>query len=205
MKLRTISCTFVCGAAMMLFAGQALSDGESAPTDNDLREAVEQAASPDKNHRNFKSVRGMYEQTIKWWRAPGSEPDESTSLADAEWILEQRFMQLQFKGKWLEKSFEAVLILGYDKAAEQYTAVWMDTLGTRTLFSRGTLDESGQAITVQGEYLDPGSGATIKTRAVMQLPDKKGETTVQVYRTTPDGTEYKFLDIVSTRKVVRGA
>ena len=205
MKLRTLLCAFVCGAVVMLFASRVVSQNDAGLSDDELRRAVEQAASLSKYHKNLKSIRGKYEQTIQWWAAPGAEPKESTCLADTEWILGGRFMMQTFEGKWLDKSFEAIGILGYDKGAGQYNSVWMDTLGTKMLLSKGTLDDSGKAITMHGEYVDPVSGQTVKTRMIMQMPDRKGETSFEMYRTTSDGTEYKFLDLISKRKIVRGA
>ena len=205
MKLCRLSSALVCTAAIMLFTGQAVAEGEAPPTDAELLQAVDQAAKTTSHHKTFKSVRGRYEQTIKWWRAPGAPADESVSLADAEWILGQRFMKLEFEGKWLGKSFQAVLLLGYDNTMQQYTAVWMDTLGTRTLMANGAVEEGGSAIAYNGEYVDPTSGGTVKFRGTLQMPDKKGGTKIEMYRTAPDGTEYKFLDADSKRKVMRGA
>ena len=205
MRLRTLLFGFVCGAVVMLFTSQVVSQSDTGLDDAGLRRAVEQASSPTKYHKNFRPVRGRYEQTVKWWAAPGAAAKESTCLSDTEWLLGARFMMQTVEGRWLDKSFQAVAILGYDRGAEQYTSVWMDTLGTKMLFSKGTYDEAAKTITMQGEYVDAISRQTIKTRMIMQLPDGKGGTSIEMYRTASDGSEYKFLDVISKRKVLRGA
>ena len=79
MKLRRLPSALVCVAAIMLFTGQAFSEGESVPTNDELLQAVDQAAKTTNHHKTFRSIRGRYEQTIKWWRAPGAPADESIS------------------------------------------------------------------------------------------------------------------------------
>jgi hypothetical protein len=109
------------------------------------------------------------------------------------------------EGRWLGSPFQGVAVLGYDNAAEEFTAVWMDNLGSNMMFSRGKADESGETITMRGQHVDIITGEPVQVTALLQMPDRKGETKFEVFRPGPDGTEFKFLEVTTMRKVTRGA
>jgi len=188
-----------------VFIGPTAALAVSSPSDNEIREAVQAAARLTDHHRSLKSVRGMYKQTIKWWRGPDTEPVEATSSSSSDWLMDMRFLRQELEGRWLEMPFRATLILGYDSAAEEYRVCWIDTLSTRMLVLNGKIDEGGNTVTFHGEYTDPTSKQMVKLRGKMQMPDRRGEATIEMYRTAPDGSEYKFLEASSERYVARGA
>jgi len=205
MKLGTLSCAFVCGAMVMLLMGDIASIGAPAEGEQELRQAVEQSARISDFHTKLKPIKGAYDQKMKWWPAPGAEPLEAESWSDTEWLMGYRFMMQKVKGKWLDMPFEGLAILGYDTSANEYNYVWFDTLGTKMLFSRGACPDPCVSITMHGEYLDALTGETVKARSVLAVPDRKGETTLELYRTTSGGDEFKFLEVASTRKLRTGA
>ena len=100
-----------------------------------------------------------------------------------------------------------MVILGYDHTSEQYTSVWMDTLGTRMFLSKGTLDESGETITMHGEYGDVITKEKVQVRIVFDVPSrgKKKGFKLEMYRPDAEGKEFKFLEAVTTKYVPRGA
>ncbi len=205
MRLRTLLCGFVCGAVTMLFTAQVASQSETDLTDQALRQAAKQAASISAFHKKIRKIKGKYDQTIKWWRAPGAVPDESNGRANTNWEVDGRFMIQRIEGRWLGSPFKGVAILGYDNATEEFTAVWMDSLGSNMMFSRGKPDELGETITLRGQHVDIITGETVQATTLLQMPDRKGETRLEMFRTGPDGAEFKFLEVATTRKVMRGA
>lgn len=207
MRLRTLLCGLVCGAVTMLFTAQVASqsEGETDLTDQALRQAANQAASISAFHKKLRKIKGRYDQTIKWWRAPGAAPDESSGWSNTDWEVDGRFLIQRIEGRWLGSPFRGVAILGYDNATEEFTAVWMDNLGSNIIFSRGKADESGETITLRGQHVDIITGEKVETTAILQMPDRKGETKLEMFRTGPDGADFKFLEVATTRKVTRGA
>lgn len=189
---------------MLCTARVASMDGPEAG-DAELREAVKQAARPGDFHRKIKKIKGKYTHTIKWWRSPDAPPEESEGRGDTEWTLDGRFMVQKISAKWLDMRFKATLILGYDNSKGQYTSVWMDTLGTDMLFSKGTLDETEETITMRGEYIDVMTHEPVQVRSVFLLPAKKRGMKLEVYRTDSGGQEFKFLEVKTERRVMRGA
>ncbi len=205
MRLRTLLCGFVCGAVTMLCTARVASMDGSGAGDAELREAVKQAARPRDFHKKIKKIKGKYTHAIKWWRSPDAAPDESEGRGDAEWTLDGRFMVQKIHAKWLDMPFKAMVVLGYDNATGQYTSVWMDTLGTKMMFSKGTLDEAGETITMQGEYVDVMTGEPVQVRSVFLLPARKRNMKLEMYRTDTGGEEFKFLEVNTERRVMRGA
>ncbi|UCE60366.1 MAG: DUF1579 family protein [Phycisphaerales bacterium] len=205
MKRYTLLGGLVCGTVLMVLTGQAKAQTASGASDDEIRSAIQQAGKLSEFHKQLRPVRGNYKQTIRWWRAPDTEPGEFETRGAAEWILERRFLRLTLHGRWLDLTFEGKLFLGYDNGREECTAVWFDSLGTRTFYVSGKPNEAGTEITFKGEYVDAVSGQPVKVRAKMDMPNKKGETKLNMYRTGPDGNEYKFFEISSERFVARGA
>lgn len=204
MKLHKLLGAFACGAVTMLFTAQVVSMTDPGVDDQALREAFKQANHRTEFDKKIKLYRGKYEHNFKWWRSPGTAPHESMLRGGTEWVLDSRFMIQRMKGRWLDKSFEAMVILGYDHTNEQYSSVWMDTLGTRMLLSNGTLDESGDTITMRGEYGDAITREKVQVRIVFDVPSrsKKGFK-LEMYRTDANGKEFKFLEAITTRYVQR--
>ena len=189
----------------MLFTAQVASQSETDLTDQALRQAAKQAASISVFHKKIRKIKGKYDEAIKWWRAPGAAPDESSAWANTDWEVEGRFMIQRIEGRWLGSPFKGIAILGYDNATEEFTAVWMDNLGSNMMFSRGKAYESCETITMRGQHLDIITGETVQATTLLQMPDRKGETKLEMFRTGPDGADFKFLEVASTRKVMRGA
>lgn len=206
MKLRTLLGAFACGAVTMLFTTQVVSMTDTSVDDQALREAFKQANRRTDFDKKIRLYRGKYDHNFKWWKSAGTPPHESMLRGDTEWVLDSRFVIQRMKGKWLDRSFEAMVVLGYDHTSEQYTSVWMDTLGTRMLVSKGTLDESGDTITMRGEYGDVITREKVQVRIVFDVPSRrKTEFKLEMFRTDSDGKEVKFLEAITTRYVPRGA
>ncbi len=200
MRLRTLLCGFICGVLTVLFATSAASMNNSGVPDEDLRQAVKQAGQRGDSNKKIRNIRRQYTHAIKWWRSSGATPNESQGRADTEWILEDRFVIQRITGTWLDMPFKAMVILGYDNTAEQYTSFWMDTLANRMLFSTGKLDESGETITMHGEYVDVITRESVKVRSVFQVPTRQRAPKLEMYRTDSKGEEFKFLEVSSERR-----
>ena len=199
MKLRTLFCGLACGVATLLLTTSVASMNNAGGGDEELRQALRQAGKRTEFHEKLRHIRGKYAHSVKWWRAPGATAIESEGKGTTEWAFDGRFVTQQIKGKWMNLSFEAEIIVGYDNAAERYTAVWMDSLTNRTLFCTGKLDESGETITMHGEYVDVITREPVKVRSVFEVPSRQKKPRIEMYRTNSEGEEFKFLEVSSER------
>ena len=205
MKFRTLILGIALGATTMLFTSSVVSMNLSMDSDDDLRHAFKQAGGQNEFLRKLKPLRGKYVQDLKWWRSADAESVALQGRTETKWFMDSRFVKQKFKSKWLGMTFEATLILGYDGIAQHYTSVWMDTLGSRMIFSTGKLDESGETITLIGEYTDALTREPVTVRTVMQVPSKKENTKIEMFRKGADGKEYKCLEVTNARFIPRGA
>ena len=201
MRLRTLFCGFICGALTVLIATSVASMNDSGASDEDLRQAVKQAGQRGDSYQKIRHIRRQYAHAIKWWSSSGANPNESQARSETEWILDDRFVTQRITGTWLDIPFKATVILGYDNVAERYTAFWMDTLANRMLFSTGKLDESGETITMHGEYADVITRESVKVRSVFQVPTRQRAPKLEMYRTDSKGKEFKFLEVTSERRI----
>lgn len=202
MKLRTLLCGFVCGAMTMLLTTSVASMTQTSKTNNEIRQAIRKVRKRVESDKKIKHFRGKYTHTIKWWRDYGSAVDESTAQGDTEWVLNSRVVIQHIKGRWLDLSYEAILTLSYDSAGEQYHLFWVDSLANRSIHSTGKLDESGNTITLSGEYVDAMTRETVQVRTVLGVPTRKQMPKLEMYRTDADGKEFKFMEVITERRVI---
>ncbi len=199
----------ICGSMFVavLLSGVAVSSKAEGPgmTDRQLVEALRRAAAPTDMHKVFKTIKGKYDQAIKWSAAPDSEPRTATARCEADRPLGSTFVEVTASGKWLDFEFEGRGAMGYDSGAQEYVIVWMDTLSTRILVCRGTIDEATGAISLFGEYYDTIASKMREIKIVMTILDKKGAANLKVYDITPGSPQFMFLEIDSSRHESRAA
>ena len=203
MRLRTLIFGFVCGAATMLFTASGASMMASGDGDEALRQAIKQAGRRGKAQKVLKHVKGQYMHTIKWWSGDGATPIESEARAKTEWLVSNSVFMQRLSGVWMDMPFEALVVIGYDNLAEQYTALWMDSLTSRTIFSTGKLDDTGKTITLHGEYVDVVSRQPVKVRTVFDPPTRASAGKLEMFRTNTGNEEYKFLEVAAERRIPR--
>lgn len=207
MKRRTVWC----GVFVMMFAGMlsglVAMRAEAAPNEDVIQriEAVKRAAGLAKQHKAYKVLDGTFNHAIKWWLGPDSEPVEGEALVRRKRVLDARFMVEKGEGNVGGARFNTMIVYGYDTATKEFTAVWMDSLGTKILVTRGTYDKSTKTFTFHGEYVDPTSGETTTVRSVLHVLDKRGNSHLDIFHTGADGKEFKWMEIESKRKVQRAA
>jgi hypothetical protein len=50
---------------------------------------------------------------------------------DVEWVLQHRFVRLHMKDVAEPPKYEAIVLIGFDEAAQRYVAHWTDTFGAQ--------------------------------------------------------------------------
>ena len=95
--------------------------------------------------------------------------------------------------------FEGSGIAGCDNIKKEYTSVWVDNMSTMIMATEGTCDESGKVLTYSGEYPDPITDKTVKTKSVLRIVNHDRHV-VEMYQQDPDGKEFKSMEITYTRR-----
>jgi Protein of unknown function (DUF1579) len=205
MKLHTTTRSIVSLGIFAFGFSQVAPCAMAADNKELAREVKESAMANDfsKFLKPFRKVRGRREHAIKWWPSAKAKPTACTGNGDAEWIHENRVISQEIKGTWLGAPFQATVIFGYDNTLGRYTCTWLDTLTNRMLFFTGKPQKNSKTITLTAQTGDALSREPVELRCVMHLPDRNGVLKTEFYRSDTGGTEYKFMEVVSRRRIIR--
>ncbi len=187
----------VLGAALVLLGAAALSpalaqDGEM--TEAMMAEAMAKMA-PGEKQAELAKLAGEWNAKVTSWHAPGMEPEVSDATATLEMVLDGRYLKQTMKGSMMGMPYTGIGFTGYDNLSGEYRTVWMDSIGTGMMFASGT----GDGMTMTATTVDPMSGAEVPLRMVTEIVSDKEHRFV-MYMKLPDGTEFKGMEIVYTRK-----
>jgi hypothetical protein len=148
-------------------------------------------------HKMLAERAGQWEATVKFWSAPGAPPEESTATADCTLILGGRYLVEKVEGTFNGMTFSGMGITGYDNIKQRFVSVWMDSMSTGIMQSEGVAD--GATIRWMSETPDPIHNRYRKTRGTDTLTSADTRT-ADSFDTSPDGKEFKNMEIVYTRK-----
>ncbi|MHC4385037.1 MAG: DUF1579 family protein, partial [Planctomycetota bacterium] len=90
-------------------------------------------------------------------------------------------------------------IFGYDNLTKSYVGVWLDNMGTGIMRYEGTSSGNGSDIHWMGEAPDFINGVYKKNRTIDKTIDEN-HTLSTFYDMTPDGEEYKHMELRYSRK-----
>ena len=144
-----------------------------------------------------KSV-GEWNTTITYWMDPAGEPMVSEGKAVVEMILGGRYMKSTNTGPMMGMPFEGINLQGYDNATGEFTAVWIDNMGTGISVTKGTYDEGTKTLNFTGTMIDPVSGKEVHYRQTVQLIDDNHQVIEMFLQ--KDGKEFKNMVIELTKK-----
>ena len=154
--------------------------------------------TPSEMHKMMAEEVGTWKADMTFWMAPGAPPQESSTTAVIEMILDGRYQKGSYSGNMMGMSFNGMSLLGYDNAAEEFTTIWIDNMGTGTMVMKGTYDPATKSITFMGEMMNPATGRPIDVKEVYTFVDADTRK-MEMYDTTGD-KEFKSMEIVMTRK-----
>lgn len=170
-----------------------------SPEEQKMFDACMKAATPGPQHKQLASIAGTWDVATKFWMKHDAPASESKSVSKAKTILGDRWIMEEFEGQMDQMPFEGMGITGFDNVKKKYVNFWMDTMGTGAMISEGTADASGKVVTYIGTYEDPMTNKTKTYRSISKIVSDS-KRTFEMYDTTPEGKEFKNLDIVYTRK-----
>jgi hypothetical protein len=191
--------------ALILFAGSFAAAQEMKPEDANCPAGMTpemmakwaEMATPGDNHKALDGMVGSWTAATKWWAAPGTEPMVSNGTCENSWVLGGRYVMCSYKGDMMGQPFEGLGYLGYDNYKKKYIHLWMDNMGTMWMVSEGTM--SGNICTLNSEFDDFLTGKKATMRQEVKVIDNDHHV-VDMYSFTPDGKEFKMMEIAYSRK-----
>lgn len=174
---------------------------KSEPMDSiAMQKAWEEYMTPSEMHKKMAADTGTWEEELTFWMGPDdTKPQKSTATANTKMILNGLYQESVHTGNMMGMSFEGRSTLAYDNAAKQYVSTWIDNMGSGIMILKGNYDEASKTLKMEGEVTDPMTKKTKKIREVMTAVDANTQK-MEMYDTSPDGKEFKSMEIVLKRK-----
>lgn len=160
--------------------------------------AWQKAATPGPHHKHFADMVGAWKAEVKMWMAPGAEPMMSEMKAQCESLFDGRYCAEKIEGVMMGMPFQGMSISGFDNLKGKHTLVWIDNMGTGTIYSEGDCSDSCRVETHQYVQKDPMTGKDMKVKMVSRLIDKN-KWVLESYMVGEDGKEFKNMEITYTR------
>ena len=188
MKLR-----IVLAGALLVVSSFSLAAQDAA-----MMEAMTKAATPGEPHKKLEAFAGNWTTTMKMWMAPGTQPMTVEGSAENRLAMGGRYLEQRFKGSFMGMPFEGIGYTGYDNVKKQFWGTWMDNMSTGMMMSTGWMPD-GKTWIFSGTYPDPMTGKDTKLEERVTI-NSADQHTFEMYGPGPDGTMFKTMEMVYTRK-----
>jgi len=154
--------------------------------------------TPGEPHKKMASLSGDWTFTNKMWMDPAAPPTESQGTAKFEMILGGRYFKNSYQGEIMGMPFEGIGLEGYDNAKKVYFTIWMDNMGTGTMYLEGKYDESLKAIVYTGKVFDPMIGKESEVKEIFKVIDEN-TCEMSMYNVV-EGKDVKTMEMTMKRK-----
>jgi hypothetical protein len=194
--------SFWCALALVLALADPASaqDPAAPPSEQDVAlQAWARAAEPGPWHAFLAQRAGKWQVAGRIWNDPAGLPALSTGTARLEMILGGRFLQEVLEGEVGGQKYSGLGLLGCDNADGTITALWIDSMGTRTSVLSGPAGQTGEPVELRGTMADPALGRRLNQRVVITFVSEDEQR--WEYFGAPEGfAEMKMMELVYTRK-----
>ncbi|HMO01584.1 MAG TPA: DUF1579 domain-containing protein [Oligoflexia bacterium] len=162
---------------------------------SDHAQAWTAAVTPGEQHKLLEQFVGNWSYTLKMWKAPGEDAEDSTGAATIESIFGGKFIKQTATGQWAGQQFEGVGFTGFDNLQKYFNSVWIDNVSTAMMIGKGSWDEKTKSITDTGTISCPFATNHVRDyRAVWTLP-KNNTFTYEIFSKDDNGKEFKMMAI----------
>ena len=118
---------------------------------------VPQMPVPQAEHAWLQKFVGEWSAEVELFEEQGQPPEKSTGTESVRaiggfWILAED------RGVFMDKPFTGILTLGYSPERKKYVATWVDSMVSHLWTYDGTVDETGNILTLEAEGPCPMKG-----------------------------------------------
>ncbi len=155
--------------------------------------------TPGEEHAQLAKRAGEWNFHGKMWPYPGVPAEEFDATSSIKSVMGGRYLFEETEGEFQGEKFQGFGIGGFDNLTHEYVGTWIDNMGTGIIRFQGTASTDGKVIDYTGEHPDLMNGRYKTVRAVETITDDDNFV-VSMYDTTPDGQEFKMMEMSYTRK-----
>jgi hypothetical protein len=182
--------------------GKPVQPAAMDPAKQAAMEAMQRLGSPSEGHAALAPLAGAWSYTAQWWMAPDEAPQAMTGTAVNTVIFGGRFLKQEVRGEPMGEGrppFEGLGFTGYDNIRKEYQSVWFDNMMTGMMGGEGRFDAATRTLSGEGEFSCPMTGETHRWyRTAWRVVDQD-HTTYESYSRTPEGREFRSMEIRYTR------
>jgi hypothetical protein len=145
-------------AAVLERAEDKSGSGKSDAEKQEMMKKMEAAGTPGPAHKALEALVGNWKAEVKCWHEPGGAPQVSQATAKSIWTLNGRFVEGEFHGEMMGKSFTGRSLIGYDNTKQKFNSVWVSDIQTSMFTSEGKGENGNKVITLEGKGDCPATG-----------------------------------------------
>ena len=159
--------------------------------EEDMMAKMMELATPGTEHTEFQKAAGEWKMEMEFdWTGSGTF-EKTTANTVCKPILGGRYMYEDVSFEMMGMPVTGVSIMGYDKLKGEYISLWMDTMSTWWISSRGKKNADG-LIELKG--MMPEMQGDIPFRQTIRV-DPDGSSTMRMYHTIAG----KEVEVMRTR------
>jgi len=188
--------------------GQRLKPGETIPAPQNPNGAGEMPMPPEMAAQMEYMMPGPQQawlaEKVGKWTFTGSMmmgPDDASEVKGTttyEMILGGRFLVEKMDTVMMGQPVQGIGTTGFNGAAKQFQATWMDSMSTQMIVGTGTRSSDGSKLEMTYDMFDPMAGKTVKIRSVETHTDAD-HFTFAMFGPGPDGKEAKMFEFKYSR------
>ncbi len=207
----------ICAATLLLFAcnnDKKKEEDKTSKTETTENKKNETPTMPDsatmmKNWQEYMTPGDMHKMLAKsdgeWngevtmWMYPGAPEQKSTSTAVNKMIMNGLYQESNHTGNMMGMPFNGKSMVAYDNHRKEFISTWIDNMGSGIMIMKGPWDEATKTINLKGKMVDPGTKMDTDVRETFKIVDDNTQE-MEMFVMTPDGKEFKTMNIKYTRK-----
>jgi len=134
--------------------------GSSKPeiSKEEMMKKMQAAGTPGAAHKALNVFEGNWRAEVKCWSDPDGEANVSRATSRQSWKFGGRFLEEEFHGEVMGKTFTGCRMLGFDNTKQKFNCCWVDDINTAMYFSEGKGENGNKVITLEGKADCPMSG-----------------------------------------------
>ncbi len=192
---------WILGLATIFVLGSRVNAADAKPTpemEAMMKQGMERGM-PGANHKVLEPFVGKWTNTVTFWMKPGDKPQVTQGTNDNTWILDGRFVKQDYKSVMHGRPFEGLGITGYDNIRGEYQSIWLDNMMTGIMMGTGPYDAAAKTVKVSGAFSCPMTNEKEHWYRSEWKVVSNDKHTYTAYDKTPEGKEFKNMEIVFTR------
>jgi catechol 2,3-dioxygenase-like lactoylglutathione lyase family enzyme len=154
--------------------------------------------APGEEHRRLAALEGVFDVSLRIPTGPDKHV-EGRSSCKAAWVMDGRFLRLEYASTFAGKPLSVVRYLGFDRHQQKYVELQLESTHTDVMHCEGDLAPDGKSIICQGTHRDAATGKEMQVRTVTTFVDKDAFTLAVGY-TDPASKETRTITMTHKRR-----